>query len=192
MLRQFGAEPKILPLVKDDSAEISQTLNNLNGVDLLITIGGASVGDYDLTKKVLGRLGYNQKFYKISMRPGKPVFGGLLDKLPVIGLPGNPVSAMVCCQVLIKPMINKMLGLSFKQPKYQKAILSLPIEKNGIRTHFMRSYITKHKNGYYVRPVSKQDSSLLTKLNQSNCLIVRPPRQSKQNKGDIVNTLSIF
>ena len=103
--------------------------------DVIITIGGASVGKYDLVNAATNNLGIDKSFYKVAMRPGKPLMAGKINNTPIIGLPGNPVSALVCGYVFIKPLIHAMLGLERKSTPRLKAPCSNPIPENGPRAH---------------------------------------------------------
>ena len=192
LLQNFGANVEILPILVDDKKEIKKAFLNLENFNLIITIGGASEGKYDLIKKTLYELNFQLKFFKISMRPGKPVFAGKLDGTPLVGLPGNPVSAFVCSQILLKPMIEKMLGLPFKRQKVLCAVLTEDLKENNDRTHFIRANKKIVSSQIYVSPRKNQDSSLMSELNKSDCLIINKRNDKKKFKGDKIKIIELF
>lgn len=187
MLRANGAHPRILPIARDTEASLRTAFELAQGADLIITIGGASVGDHDLVGAVAQSLGMERSFYKVAMRPGKPLMAGRMGTAAMIGLPGNPVSAMVCGHVFVAPVLGKMLGLGDTRPHPQAAILAEPIDANGPRTHYMRAVI---KAGQ-VTAFDRQDSSLLTVLAQANALLIRPPHDPERPAGDVVDFIPI-
>jgi molybdopterin molybdotransferase len=187
MLRAMGAHPRILPIARDTEASLRTAFELAQGADLIITIGGASVGDHDLVGAVAQSLGMERSFYKVAMRPGKPLMAGRMGTAAMIGLPGNPVSAMVCGHVFVAPVLGKMLGLGDTRPHPQAAILAEPIGANGPRTHYMRAVI---KAGQ-VTAFDRQDSSLLTVLAQANALLIRPPHDPERPAGDVVDFIPI-
>ena len=111
MLRGWGAEPVDLGICPDEGEALAERCARRAGLDLLVTTGGASVGDHDLVQRVLGREGMELDFWKIAMRPGKPLLSGRLGAVPVLGFPGNPVSTAVCALVFLRAALQKMLGL---------------------------------------------------------------------------------
>ena len=159
---------------------------SLNKFDVIVTIGGASVGDYDLVKKSIEK-DLNLKFWKIAMRPGKPLIFGYVKNSCLLGLPGNPVSALVCCQLFLKPMINKFLNLTQNKVHFYEARLEIDLNENDEREDYLRA---SHKNGF-VTPNKNQDSSSLSTLAQSNAFIVRKPFDRAKKKGDLVKILKI-
>jgi len=187
MLRRLCAVPRILPIARDTEASLRTVLGLAEGADLIVTIGGASVGDHDLVGHVASDLGMAQRFYKVAMRPGKPLMAGRLRGTPMIGLPGNPVSAMVCGTVFLAPMINAMLGLGQHPAPRSTALLSAPLAVNGPREHYMRGVT---KDGA-VRVFDQQDSSLLSVLAAANALIVRPPGDPARDAGDTVDIIDL-
>ena len=187
MLQNAGASTRILPIARDNISSLKTTFGLARGADLVITIGGASVGDHDLVASVAAELGMEQSFYKVAMRPGKPLMAGRLGEMAMVGLPGNPVSAMVCGAIFVVPMIRAMLGLG-KAPVPQREVsLAAPLAQNGPREHYMRGFA----DASGVRSADQQDSSLLSVLSQSNVLIVRPPNDPARAIGDIVHVVDI-
>ncbi|MEL6243415.1 MAG: gephyrin-like molybdotransferase Glp [Pseudomonadota bacterium] len=187
MLDDLGANPRVLPIARDSAASITHALGLAKGADLIITIGGASVGDHDLVGQVAGGLGLQQSFYKVAMRPGKPLMAGRINGTPMIGLPGNPVSAMVCGTIFVSPVIRKMLGLGTAPVPRITLPLSAPLGPNGPREHYMRAIISA--NG--VQDAGSQDSSLLSVLADANALIVRPPHDPAREAGQSVELIDL-
>jgi len=135
MMQSAGAEARLLPIAPDRPEALRATLELASGADLIVTIGGASVGDHDLVAQVAGDLGLDRAFYKIAMRPGKPLMAGRLGNAVFLGLPGNPVSAIVCGHLFLLPMLRAMLGLDQVAPIERSARLSAPLPANGPRAH---------------------------------------------------------
>lgn len=183
----MGAHARILPIAKDTPASIETALSLAEGADLIITIGGASVGDHDLVGAVAQQMGLNQSFYKVKMRPGKPLMAGQMGDAVLVGLPGNPVSAMVCGHVFVAPMIRTMLGFPPAPRSRHTAPLSAAIPANGPREHYMRGRIENGKMTVFDR----QDSSLLSVLADANALIVRPPEDAARAANEMVEYLPI-
>jgi molybdopterin molybdotransferase len=187
MLEQAGAEVRILPIARDTHSSLKTAFALAQGADLIITIGGASVGDHDLVAPVAESLGMARAFYKVRMRPGKPLMAGRLGQSAMVGLPGNPVSAMICGVIFILPMIRAMLGLGTDMPALQSAPLAADLAANGPREHYMRAIVTAGK----VSVCDNQDSSLLTVLSQANALVVRQPDDPARKIGQMVRFLRL-
>lgn len=187
MLAALGAHPRLLPIARDNAASLKTAFGLTEGADLILTIGGASVGDHDLVADVAGELGMKQSFYKVAMRPGKPLMAGHIDNTAMIGLPGNPVSAMVCGHVFAIPVLRAMLGHPATPAARLSAPLAAPLEQNGSREHYMRAHL---HNGL-ITASGRQDSSLLTVLAASNALLVRPPDDPAQKAGAMVSYIPI-
>lgn len=187
MLDGLGAHARILPIARDTEQSLRMAFDLAKGADLVITIGGASVGDHDLVGKVAGDLGMQRSFYKVAMRPGKPLMAGRLNNAAMVGLPGNPVSAMVCGHIFIAPMIRAMLGLDPLDPVPFTAPLSAPLAANGPRQHYMRARLDQGQ----IHAFDHQDSSLLTVLAQANALMIRPPHDPARAIGEQIAYLPI-
>ncbi|MFW2586798.1 molybdopterin molybdotransferase MoeA [Sagittula sp. SSi028] len=187
LLQQNGADPKLLPIAKDNEASLRQAFFLAEGCDLIITIGGASVGDYDLVAPVARSLGMQLGFHKVAMRPGKPLMSGRLRDTMMIGLPGNPVSAMVCGHVFVLPVIRSMLGLPREASNWKRAPTLTDLPENGPREHYMRA--TQTAEGLTVAP--RQDSSLLSVLASSNVLAIRPPHAPAAKAGQLIPYLEL-
>ena len=187
LLRETGAEPRLLPIARDTLASLAFNLDLAAGADLILTIGGASVGDHDLVGQAAGIAGMEQAFYKVAMRPGKPLMAGRLNTSMMIGLPGNPVSAMVCGHVFVVPVIRAMLGLPAVPALRQPAVLAAALPANGPREHYVRAW--RGPDG--MTAFAKQDSSLLTVLSAADCLIVQPPGDAARHIGEVVQIIPI-
>ncbi|WP_170373323.1 molybdopterin molybdotransferase MoeA [Ruegeria arenilitoris] len=187
LLENAGAHVRMLPVAQDTLSSLETAFGLAEGSDLVVTIGGASVGDYDLVAEASQRLGLEQSFYKVLMRPGKPLMAGRLGDAAMIGLPGNPVSAMVCGYLFLIPLVKKMLGIQTVDPILHQAILSEALPPNGPREHYMRARL--ESNG--IRAFEDQDSSLLSVLARSNALLMRPPNDPARAAGETVSYLPI-
>ncbi|MGB2409498.1 MAG: molybdopterin molybdotransferase MoeA, partial [Paracoccaceae bacterium] len=187
LLRASGAVPRILPIAKDNRPSLQTALQLSKDADLIVTIGGASVGDHDLVAKAATDIGFKQDFYKVAMRPGKPLMAGRLGNVAMIGLPGNPVSAMVCGHIFLIPMVQAMQGLAPLQRQRFTAKLAHDLAENGPREHYMRA--TLRADGLHVE--KRQDSALLTVLSRSNALAIRPPHAPFAASGSSIEYISI-
>ncbi|WP_299499081.1 gephyrin-like molybdotransferase Glp [uncultured Roseobacter sp.] len=186
-LQAEGAEARMLPIARDTAASLKTAFELAASADLIVTIGGASVGDYDLVAPVAAELGMEQSFYKVAMRPGKPLMAGRLNGVPMIGLPGNPVSALVCGTVFVAPIVRAMLGLGIAPAARLQTTLAAALPPNGPREHYMRATVTPEG----LRAFERQDSSLLTVLAQANALLVRPPHDPARAIGEPVAYLPL-
>ncbi len=187
LLEANGADVRLLPIARDTLASLSLAFDLAQGADLIITIGGASVGDHDLVGQAAIDRGMDRAFYKVAMRPGKPLMAGKLDGAAMIGLPGNPVSAMVCGHIFVLPVLRKMLGHASAPAARQTARLINSLGANGPREHYMRGRISPEGLTVFDR----QDSALLTVLSDANCLVVRPPNDGPRLPGDVLDIINI-
>ena len=187
LLDAHGASTRILPIARDTESSLRQVFALAEGADLVVTIGGASVGDHDLVGKVAADLGMEQSFYKIAMRPGKPLMAGRMGQSMMVGLPGNPVSAMVCGHVFLLPVIDAMLGLPAQRRPLHTAKLATKVDANGPREHYMRARV---ENGL-LTAFERQDSALLTVLAEANALLKRPINDGEQDVGATVEYLPL-
>ncbi len=182
MLEAAGASVRVMPIAHDTAPALRTAFALTEGADLVLTIGGASVGDHDLVAGITEQLGMQRAFYKVAMRPGKPLMAGKLGKAAMIGLPGNPVSAMVCGTIFVLPVIRAMLGLGKAPAPHLQATLSADMLVNGPRAHYMRA---KQEKGE-ITPFARQDSALLSVLADANALLLRPPHDPAKQAGDRV------
>ena len=183
-----GAETRVLPIARDNPESIRLCFNLAKGADLIVTSGGASVGDYDMIFPVAAELGMQQSFYKVAMRPGKPLMAGKLGDAMVLGLPGNPVSSIVCGHVFMRPVLRAMQGLPARALNRQMAPLAEAIAQNGPREHYMRAILGEDGT---LRVATRQDSSLLSVVAGSNALAVRAPGDPAREPGEMIEFISI-
>ncbi len=178
-----GGIPKNLGIAKDKPRELEKRIREGLDCDLILTSGGVSVGDYDLVKYILAKMGTNIKFWQVAMRPGKPlVFGTIKNKL-IFGLPGNPVSSMISFEVFVRPAILYMMGQIHEERKEVDAVLEEGItKKKGLR-YFLRAH-THWKDGVYLtRTTGPQGSAILKSMALANSLIILPEEEEKIEKG---------
>jgi molybdopterin molybdotransferase len=162
------------------------------GADILITTGGASVGDHDLVKRALDAEGVAMAFWRIAMRPGKPLMHGRLGPMRVIGLPGNPVSSYVCAFLFLVPLIRKLCGRLTVHHTTETALLGRDIAANDQREDYLRARLTTRKDGALIAtPVNHQDSSLLGNLAAAQALLIRPPFAPEARAGAVCNILRL-
>ncbi|MEO3478635.1 gephyrin-like molybdotransferase Glp [Phaeobacter sp. CAU 1743] len=189
MLEGLGAQVRILPIARDTHSSLRTAFSLAEGADLIVTIGGASVGDHDLVGEVAADLGMERSFYKVAMRPGKPLMAGRLGTSAMAGLPGNPVSAMVCGHIFLAPMVRAMLGLPPLQEVILSAPLAAPLGQNGPREHYMRATLTEDGQ---IRAFERQDSALLTVLAEADALLIRPPHDPPREIGETMSYLRLI
>ncbi|MQQ07030.1 molybdopterin molybdenumtransferase MoeA [Epibacterium sp. SM1979] len=186
LLEEIGASVRMLPIARDDKPALRAAFGLADGADLVVTIGGASVGDHDLVGHVAQELGLEQSFYKVAMRPGKPLMGGRMGDAAMIGLPGNPVSAMVCGHVFLAPVVHRMLGLPIAATVKSAPLLE-PLSDNGPRAHYMRAILSPEG----ITPCPNQDSALLSVLASANALLIRPPHDTARDAGETVEYMPL-
>ncbi len=191
MVEAAGGEARLLPIASDNEAALRTVLDLCEGADAIVTMGGASVGDHDLVGQMAQGADMETSFYKVAMRPGKPLMAGRYNGIPLIGLPGNPVSSIVCGHIFLRPALNAMLGLGKQALSRETATLMQDIKNNGPRAHYMRAQLG-HQNGTPTCTLfDRQDSSLLSILAKANILMVRNPNEPAKNTGDTVDVIRI-
>lgn len=188
MVEAEGGQARLLPIARDTAEELATVLDLAAGADLIVTIGGASVGDHDLVGKTAG---LEHSFWKLALRPGKPLMAGRLNGVPMLGLPGNPVSAIVCGHLFLLPMIRAMLGQPDPAPTPRKARLTVDLPPNGPRAHYMRARLTQSGGMPDIAPFDRQDSALLSILGQADALLIRPIDAPACRAGDTVDYLPL-
>ena len=191
LIASAGGEAVILPIAPDDAGSIAELAGG-GGYDLLVTTGGASVGEHDLVQKALGTQGFALDFWKIAMRPGKPLIWGRLGAMPVLGLPGNPVSALVCGVVFLLPAIARMQGLPDAAPRTIQAISGVELPENDIRADHLRATLERGEDGAWTAtPAGRQDSSMLATLAAADGLILRAPFAPALPRGGLVDVVPL-
>ena len=190
-VRACGGEPLLLPIAADTEDSLAGLAAGAKGADLLLTTGGASVGEHDLVQKALGRQGMELDFWKIAMRPGKPLMFGSLAGTPVLGLPGNPVSAVVCSLLFARPALNALLGLDVPAHPLEQMVLGADLDANDRRQDYLRATVAANGDGRRsATPYGRQDSSMLALLAAADGLIVRAPHAPAAARGALVEVLS--
>ncbi|MEM1278198.1 MAG: gephyrin-like molybdotransferase Glp [Pseudomonadota bacterium] len=191
MLSRAGALPRQCPIARDTPESLRASFAAAKGADILVSLGGASVGEHDLVADVMAGEGLALDFYKIAMRPGKPLMAGKLGGAMMLGLPGNPVSAMVCGEIFLRPAIDRALGLPSGPRARHLAALSHDMSKNGPREHYMRAILNQEGAVPSVTVHENQDSSRLGILASANCLVVRAPNAEQLQKGTLVEYIPL-
>ncbi|MGH7099343.1 MAG: molybdopterin molybdotransferase MoeA [Stellaceae bacterium] len=175
----------------DDPAALRRIAAATNGVDLLATTGGVSVGEHDLVREVLAADGLDLDFWQIAMRPGKPLMVGRYRGAPVIGLPGNPVSTMVCALLFLKPAIERLSGLAAPPEPPLLARTGAALRRNDRRQDYLRARLVRAADGILeATPFETQDSSMMRLHAAADCLIIRPPHAPALEKGASVPILA--
>ena len=191
-IRAMGGEPVDLGIAPDSEDALRAMAEGARGTDMLVTCGGASVGEHDLVQKVLGDIGLEIDFWRIAMRPGKPLMFGHIGDTRMMGLPGNSVSASVCATIFLGPAIAAMLGIANVEPTIQQAVLGTDLGENDEREDYLRASLTRDSKGILTAtPFSKQDSSVFSGFARADGLIIRAPHASPATIGDSVAVLML-
>ncbi len=192
LVRASGGMPVTLGIAADNEASIRALAEGAQGADILVTTGGASVGEHDLVQAALGDIGLKVDFWQIAMRPGKPLIFGRLGATPMLGFPGNPVSSMVCGMLFLRPALATMLGMEDVEPRVETAILGADLGENDRREDYLRASLSLDGKGNRVAtPFPVQDSSNFARLVQADCLVVRAPHAPPAKAGDTVSYIAL-
>ncbi|VAW10432.1 Molybdopterin molybdenumtransferase [hydrothermal vent metagenome] len=196
LVEAMGGTALNLGIARDTKAALDEAFDSATGLDLLVTIGGASVGEYDLVAQVLGPRGLDLDFWRIAMRPGKPLMHGTFADASgkatrFIGLPGNPVSSLVCGQVFLKPMLTALVGETARKSPLLRARLAVDLAANDRRQDYMRTTLEAGPDGLVATPFARQDSSMLSNFSRADGFVVRPPHAPAAKAGTIVDVLPI-
>jgi len=190
LVRAAGGVPLVLPIARDDVGAIAEAGRAARGCDLLVTTGGASVGDHDLVQKALLPEGFKLDFWQIAMRPGKPLIWGKLGETPLLGLPGNPVSSLVCGIVFLWPAIAALGGRPNLLPPLRPARLAEPLAENDRRAEYMRARLSTADDGMLLAAAfPKQDSSMLKTMARADALLLRAPHAPALAAGAAVEVI---
>ncbi|KPK15593.1 MAG: hypothetical protein AMJ62_08780 [Myxococcales bacterium SG8_38] len=189
MLRSLGAIPVPLPAARDDLAEIEKALRQALEADVVITMGGVSVGAYDLVHDAFERIGIEPAFWKVRIKPGKPVAFARYQGKPIIGVPGNPISAMITFEVLVAPGLRAMLGDPQPHPQPVSAKLRGPYHRRPGRTEIARGVATREGDDIVVALHEQQGSGSLPSFVGVNALVILPPESADLQAGDRVDTI---
>lgn len=187
MAEAEGAVVRLLPIARDTAEDLRAVLELAADADVIVTSGGASVGDHDLVAPVTEAMGATRAFYKVALRPGKPLMAGKLGRAVLLGLPGNPVSAIVCGHLFLLPLLRAMQGLPAVGAPVLSARLGVDLPANGPRTHYQRAIV---QNGT-ITPAARQDSALISVLTEANALMVQPAHDGARGSGTIIDYIAI-
>jgi molybdopterin molybdotransferase len=187
----FGGTALDLGIVEDRAEALADLAARARGLDLLVTTGGASVGDHDLVRSALGDAGLELDFWKIAMRPGKPLLFGRLGEVAVLGLPGNPVSALVCTLLFVRSAVERLGGATASALPLSDAALAAPLAAGGERRDYLRCRLEAVDAGGRLRahPAARQDSAMLATLAHADGLLVRPAQAAAQPAGSLVKVV---
>jgi molybdopterin molybdotransferase len=194
LARREGCDVVDLGIVPDRLAETAAAVRRARdiGADILVTSGGASVGDYDLVQKALAAEGLALSFWKVALRPGRPMMHGRLGAMHVLGLPGNPASAYVCGVLFLVPLIRRLAGRSDVEPVLENARLGCTLPPNDERADYLRATLAPGSDGIPVAiPAPAQDSSMLSPLARADCLLVRAPHAAAAKAGDVCSIIRL-
>ena len=186
---EAGGEPLLLGIARDDAEDLTRRINDGLAADLVITSGGVSVGDFDLVKSTLGGLGNDMRFWRVRMKPGKPMAFGMLNDKPVFGLPGNPVSTMVSFELFVRPSLLKMQGHKRLFRPAVEARLLHPLTKSPERRHYVRSIVYREGGEWVVRAIEAQGSNILHSMVRANGLLVFPEYETELAAGSRVQVI---
>lgn len=185
LVRRYGGEPLMLGIARDSANDLRDGLDRAGKADMLVTSGGVSIGDFDVVKDVLQSEGAID-IWQVRMKPGKPLAFGVLNSTPLLGLPGNPVAALVSFEQFGRPALLKMLGRVDIEMPSVTATIACELTNRGGRRHFVRGVLELDGPGFRVRPVGDQGSAVLTSVVRSNCLIVVPETMELVHAGSSV------
>lgn len=185
LIEEAGGEPVNLGIAPDREDALVDLLEGARGCDLLVTTGGASVGKHDLVQGALSSRGLELDFWKIAMRPGKPLMFGRWAELPVLGLPGNPVSSLVCSYLFLLPIMARLLDCPALAPEPRSARLGKGLPENDRREDYLRARLESDDQGLLTAfAFSRQDSSMLATLKDADALLIRPPHAPAAEAGE--------
>lgn len=183
-VREAGGEPVVLPIVRDDAAAIERQLAEAAGADVVLSSGGVSVGDFDFVKQALDALQVERLFWRVAQKPGKPLTVGRRGERLYVGLPGNPVSALVCFWVYVRPMLRRLAGHHRLHLPAVDATLVAPVRKAEGLTEFVRVRLDRNGQGFGATPFVSQSSGVLTSLSAGAGLLVGPSAVRELRAGE--------
>ena len=186
-----GGTPVNLGIAPDSVEGLKSMTAEARGADLIVTTGGVSVGEHDLVRRALSQQGLAVDFWRIAMRPGKPLMFGRVGETPVLGLPGNPVSTIVCALIFLRPALARMQGLAATEERAETAFLGADLAENDRRQDYLRAKLSRDDAGRRIATAFEpQDSSMLSFLSRAQCLIVRRPLAPAAKTGDTVEIIA--
>ena len=192
LVAEAGGQAVSLGVAEDSTESLRARAAGAEGADILVTMGGASVGEHDLVQSALAEDGLEVDFWRIAMRPGKPLMFGRMVGALVLGLPGNPVSAFVCALLFLRPLIDAMLGLPAGPPAREPARLGAALGANDRREDYLRARLAADGEDLPVAtPFARQDSSMLARFVEADALVVRAPHAPPAAAGDLVEIIRL-
>ncbi|MBV9691882.1 MAG: molybdopterin molybdotransferase MoeA [Ktedonobacteraceae bacterium] len=189
-VRRAGAEPHRLGVARDTTESLREKFSEAMTYDLILTSGGVSVGEFDLVKNILSEQG-EMSFWRINMRPGKPLAFGHIGNVPLLGLPGNPVSSAVTFELFGRPLLRKMLGHTRLQRQQVDVVVVDGISDRAMRRHYVRAHVEWHDGRFIAHTTGNQGPHLLTSLLNANALIIVPEGGVKINAGDTARAMML-
>jgi molybdopterin molybdotransferase len=190
-LRSAGAEPVVLDAVADDAAATRAALERGLESDVLVTSGGVSVGPHDLVRAALAELGAEEVFWRIALKPGKPVAFSMRGATLVFGLPGNPVSSLVAFELLVRPALQALQGARDPAPAYLPGTLARPLRRNASRDELVRARVRRGPDGVRLEPVTGQESHMIVRAAAADALVLVPRGEGELAAGDAVSWLTL-
>jgi molybdopterin molybdotransferase len=190
-LTPAGADIELLPAVADDKASHRTALEHGLGADVLVTSGGVSVGPHDLVRGLLRELGVEEVFWGVAVKPGKPVAFGARDRTLVFGLPGNPVSSLVSCELFVRPAALALQGAAEPGPVYRDGRLARAVRRNAHRDEFLRARTQQSENGIVLEPVTGQESHMIVRAAGADALVFAPRGEGELAAGERVRYLPL-
>ena len=191
MIRDWCGEPVDLGIARDTEEDIRAKAGPGLGADVFVTLGGASVGDLDLVQPVLTGMGLKVDFWKIAMRPGKPLMFGDLGAAAMLGLPGNPVSALVCARLFLEPLVRVLGGETWRGHRVVTGVAGADLPANDSRQDYLRAIVSRSGNTLVASPLPVQDSGMLSALARADALIIREPGAEAVLKGATVGLIAL-
>jgi molybdopterin molybdotransferase len=190
-LAAAGAEVVSAPAVADDVAALREALERGLACDVLVTSGGVSVGEHDLVRSVERELGVEEIFWRVSIKPGKPVSFGVRGDTPVFGLPGNPVSALVGCELFVKPALRALQGDAAPLPRLESGRLVAGLRRNQERDEFVRARVRVDDDGVVLEPVAGQESHMIVRSSSADALVHVPRGNGELAAGSFARWLRL-
>jgi molybdopterin molybdotransferase len=191
LLAEAGAVVEVLDSVEDDEAAHRDAIERGLERDVLVTSGGVSVGPHDLVRAIEAELGVDEVFWRVAIKPGKPVSFGVRGKTLVFGLPGNPVSSLVGCELFVKPALRALQGQREPLPRLESGVLATPLQRNDARDEFVRARSRLDQNGVLLEPLSGQESHMIVRAAEANALIYVPTATDELPAGSTVRFLHL-
>ena len=185
-MRQLGAIPLYLGIARDTAADLRDKFARASRADLILTSGGVSMGDYDVVRDVMTEGGNSMEFWKVRMKPGRPLAFGVINNIPTIGLPGNPVSTMLSFDLFARPAILKFMGASILTLPRVRARLTEGIRGSSDRPQFVRAILKRCGDELCVSPTGPQGSGILSSMARGNCYMIVPQGSNIIEKGEYV------